>query len=1184
MVQSYKLTEEDYRGSRFADWATPLVGCNDILPMTAPHVIEEIHAAYFMAGADIVSTDTFNANSISMVDYGMQAHIYEMNRAAVSVARGVADRFTLENPSKPRFVAGSMGPTNRTASMSSNVNNPASREVTFDDLAASYAEQVRGMIDGGVDIFLVETIFDTLNAKAAVFAIEQACERIGRRIPVMISGTITDASGRTLSGQTVEAFYTSLAHVNPLSIGLNCALGAKQLKPYISRLSEIAECRISAHPNAGLPNVMGGYDETPEMMAADVESYMKDGLINIIGGCCGTNPAHISHFARIARNYAPRKRREKKHVTVLSGLERLVITPETNFVNVGERTNVAGSAKFARLIRENNYEEAMSIARAQVEAGAQIVDVCMDDGLINGVEAMVKFLNLAMSEPEIARVPFMIDSSKWEVLEAGLKCVQGKSVVNSISLKEGEEEFLRKARAIHAYGAAAVVMLFDESGQADVFARKKEVAKRAYDLLMGIGFPPEDIIFDPNVLSVATGIEEHDGYGVDFIEACRWIKANLPHAKVSGGVSNLSFSFRGNNAVREAMHSVFLYHAVAAGMDMGIVNPAMLQVYSDIPAELLELCEDVVLNRRKDSTERLAAYAEKIKGTTSAATEKQQQEWRMHSVEQRIEHAMVKGVTDFIEEDTMEAYREQGTPLGVIDNVLMPAMNKVGELFGSGQMFLPQVVKSARVMKKAVGVLTPFIEEGSGTAQNAGKVVIATVKGDVHDIGKNIVSVVMSCNGYQIDDMGVMVECEKIVDRAQEIGASAVALSGLITPSLDEMIKVVEEMERRGMKTPVIVGGATTSKMHTAVKIAPKYSGVVVQSPDASENIKVLAGLFGVKCDQFAGTIKESQESLRTKFEQMERQRKLRPLAEARMRRHVKLEKEVIAPNRTGRVVFSDYPIAQVEKYINWNYFFSAWGLKGRYPDLLDSAEKGEEARKLFADAQAMLEELKRNGKLKLNGVLGIFPAVSDGDDIVVDDTQGGLCRMAMLRNQSADRDVNESLADYLCAEGDYVGAFAVTSGVGLKELSDTYKAEGDEYSAIMVKLIADRLAEAFAEAVHAFIRTVMWSYEAEGELSPEQILHNEYKGKRMAFGYAAVPDHSLKREVFDLLDVTAATGMTLTSNWMITPGEAVCGLVFADPKLRYFAVGDVTVQQLEEYAQRRQMEAEEIARIIAHN
>ena len=1181
MVQGYGLQEEDYRGERFGDWPVQLKGCNDLLVLTRPDVVREIHEKYLQAGADIIETDSFNANAVSLADYRMEGLAYEISKAAAETARRAADKFTARNPQKPRFVAGSMGPTNRTASMSADVANPAAREVTFAQLAEAYTDQARGLMDGGADILLVETVFDTLNAKAALYAIDTLCAKLGRRIPVMVSGTLADASGRTLSGQTVEAFAASVSHAELLSIGLNCAYGARQLLPYLERLAAVAETRVSAHPNAGLPNVMGGYDETPEMFAEDVGEYLRRGLVNIVGGCCGTTPAHIFELSKIAGQYAPRPLPEHRHTTVLSGLEPLRIVPEANFINIGERTNVAGSAKFARLIREGNYEEALSVARAQVDAGAQIVDVCMDDGLINGPAAMRTFLNLMASEPEIARVPVMIDSSKWEVLAAGLEATQGKSVVNSISLKEGEAEFLRRAAEIHRFGAAAVVMLFDERGQADTCERKVEVAERAYKLLTDNGFPPEDIIFDPNVLAVATGIPEHDGYAKAFIDATRWIKENLPHAKVSGGVSNLSFAFRGNNAVREAMHSAFLYHAIRAGMDMGIVNPQLLRVYSEIEPELLARVEDVILCRRADAAERLTEYAQEVRQTAETAPQAPDA-WRAGTLEERIGHAMLKGVADYIEQDALEGYEALGTPMAVIDTLLMPAMERVGALFGEGKMFLPQVVKTARVMKRAVAALTPYIEQGSASqAHNAGKVLIATVKGDVHDIGKNIVAVVMACNGYEIRDLGVMVESERIVNEAVAWGAQCICLSGLITPSLDEMAHVCEELERRSLRIPVIIGGATTSDLHTAVKIAPVYSGAVIHSANASSNSQILAQLLGPDGGAYIDKVKADQQALREEYARKMRERDLLPLAEAREAGRSIRPHDPVKPLHTGRMVFPDFDVADAEPFIDWNFFFPAWGLKGRYPEILDHPQRGAEARKVFDDAQALLARIRDERLLTLQGVVGIFPARSEGDDIRVTDTRGREKRFPMLRNQTRGQE-NRSLADFIAPSGDWIGCFAVTAGIGLKELTEKFRAEGDDYSAIMAKLLADRLTEAFAEAVHTFVRRQMWGYETGEPLAPKQIVRGEYRGRRMAFGYPATPDHSLKREAFDLLAAEVTTGMRLTENWMIDPGEALCGLMLSDAD--YFSVGTIDAQQLEEYADRRGMTAEDVKKIIPNN
>ena len=1182
MVQRYGLSEADYRGERFRELPGQLRGCNDLLNLTRPDIIREIHTRYLQAGADLITTNSFNANAISLTDYGISDLAREIARAAASIARAAADEYTQRNPSKPRFVAGSMGPTNRTASMSADVSDPAAREVTFSQLAEAYGEQARGLVEGGADVLLIETVFDTLNAKAALYAVDRLGEELGRQLPVMVSGTLADASGRTLSGQTVEAFWVSVSHARLLSVGLNCAYGARQMLPYLERLAAVAEVRVSAHPNAGLPNVMGGYDETPEMFAADVEEYLRRGLLNIVGGCCGTTPEHIFELSKIVGRYAPRPLPAPRHETVLSGMEPLRIVPEANFINVGERTNVAGSARFARLIREHNYEEALSVARAQVEAGAQIVDVCMDDGLIDGVEAMRTFLNLMASEPEIARVPTMIDSSKWEVLRTWLEVTQGKSVVNSISLKEGEESFLRRAREIHRYGAAVVVMLFDERGQADTYERKIEVAARAYRLLTEAGFPPEDIIFDPNILAVATGIAEHDRYALDFIEAVRWIKAHLPYAKVSGGVSNLSFAFRGNNAVREAMHSVFLYHAIRAGMDMGIVNPQMLRLYDEIEPELLERVEDVILCRRPDASERLSEYAQQVHQTAGQGQQAPDDAWRAEPLAERIAHALRKGITEHIEEDALEGLRTLGSPMAVIDTLLMPAMEQVGTLFGAGKMFLPQVVKSARVMKRAVAVLTPYIERsGEQSSAKAGRVLIATVKGDVHDIGKNIVSVVMACNGYEIRDLGVMVEAKRIVDEAGAWGAQCICLSGLITPSLDEMAHVCEELERRGLRIPVIIGGATTSELHTAVKIAPLYSGVVAHSLNASRNSLILSRLLGPDREAYAGEVKRRQEQLRAEYRRTEAARRLLPYAEVKRRALEEEPHRPVEPLYPGRMVFPDFDVADAAPYIDWNFFFPAWGLAGRYPAILDHPEKGAEARKLFDDAQALLHHIAEEHLLTLQAVVGIFPAHREGDDIVATDAKGRNYRFAMLRNQTRGEQ-NRSLADFIAPEGDWLGCFAVTAGIGLKELTEKFRAAGDDYSAIMAKLLADRLTEAFAEVVHLFVRRRMWGYEGGEQPSPEEVIAGHYRGRRMAFGYPASPDHSLKREVFDLLAVERTTGMRLTENWMIDPGEALCGLLFADAE--YFSVGHIDQEQLRDYAARRGLDEETLRRLLPNN
>ncbi len=1186
MVQGYSPDEETYRGEEFAAWKVPLKGCNDLLVLTSPHIIQRIHEAYLLAGADIISTCSFNANAVSLADYGLQQYVYRINRTAAALARFEADRLTLENPSKPRFVAGSIGPTGRSASIPVDVNHPESRSVDFDTLVAAYCEQVRGLVDGGADLLLVETVFDTLNAKAAVFAIDEVARERGIRLPLMISGTLTE-TGRTLSGQTIEAFYNSLSHAGLLSIGLNCGFGAGQLHPYLKRLSATALCRVSVHPNAGLPNAMGGYDESPSKMAADVEQYMKEGLVNIVGGCCGTTPAHIGAIAAVARRYSPRPLPDSRKGTVVSGLEPLEITPGINFVNVGERTNVAGSARFARLVREGRWDESLSVAAQQVEAGAQVVDVCMDDPMIEAVGSMKRFLNLVATEPDISRVPLMIDSSRWEVLEAGLKCVQGRSIVNSISLKEGEEEFLRRADLIRRYGAAMVVMLFDEEGQADTLERKTAVARRCYDLLTGSGIAPEDIIFDPNVLAVATGIEGHNRYGIDFIEACRWIRSNLPGANTSGGISNLSFSFRGNNTVREALHSVFLYHAIQAGLDMGIVNASTLRVYSDIEPQLLELATDVVLCRRDDATDRLISYAADMAGNESGPGVKDDTaSWRDFSLEERIAHAMTKGVTTHIADDALEAYRAAGSPLAVIDGYLMPAMEHIGEMFAEGKMFLPQVIKSARVMKGAVEALTPYMQDGEGEGGGAGKILIATVKGDVHDIGKNIASVVMACNGYRIRDLGVMIDSTVIAREAADWGADAVGLSGLITPSLEEMIRTVEEMGGLGLTVPVIIGGATTSDMHTAVKIAPRYKGVVIRSRDAADNVRILSALTGAGRDAFIASVRESQERLRSRFESNARAKCLIPPEEARHKRHVKDDKEVILPRQTGRIVFRNYPVREVEQYIDWNFFFPAMGLRGNYPAILSSPEKGEEARRLFVDAQKLLRKIEHEGSLQLSAVVGIFPARCDGDDIVVTDGSGREVTMAQLRNCEAGNKENLSLADYVAGGDtphDFVGAFVVSAGAGLDALTSRLRDMGDDYNAILAKLLADRLTEALAERVHLFVREEMWGYQ-HGSGTPADVLKGRYQGIRVAFGYPACPDHSLKREVFDLLGAHDTIGVSLTENYMISPGETLCGLIFADPEARYFSVGKISAEQLSDYAARRALPEEEIRKMIAQH
>ncbi len=1201
MIQSYKLTEADYRGERFRDFPHELKGNNDLLSLTQPHIIQEIHEQYLKAGADIIETNTFNSTAISQADYHLQEVVYELNYASARLAKEVARRFT----DKPRWVAGSIGPTNRTASLSPDVNRPAYRAITFDELVEAYYEQVRGLVEGGVDLLLVETVFDTLNAKAALFAIEKYFEDCGKApLPVMLSGTITDASGRTLSGQTVEAFLVSLSHFPLLSIGLNCALGADLMRPYVETLAKQAPFFTSAHPNAGLPNAFGQYDHTPEIMGQMIEEFLREGWLNIVGGCCGTTPEHIRLIAGLAQRYAPRQRPAKRHVTALSGLEPLYVNEVTGFVNIGERTNVSGSRKFARLIREGNYEEALSVARQQVENGAQMIDVNMDEGMLDAEAAMTHFLNLIASEPDIARVPVMIDSSKWSVLEAGLKCVQGKAVVNSLSLKDGEEEFLRRARLARRYGAAVVLMAFDERGQADTFKRRIEICERAYRLLTGrLNFPPEDIIFDPNVLTVGTGIAEHANYALDFVRAVAWIKQNLPHAKTSGGISNVSFSFRGNDRVREAMHSAFLYEAIRAGLDMGIVNAGMIEVYEEIPKDLLEHVEDVLWNRRPDATERLIAFAETLK-SDGAQVEKQAEAWREGSVEERLKHALVKGITDYIEADTEEARRKYGSPLKVIEGPLMDGMRVVGDLFGAGKMFLPQVVKSARVMKKSVAYLIPFLEaEKQQNPHNsaAGKILLATVKGDVHDIGKNIVGVVLACNNYEIIDLGVMVPANKIIEEAKKQKVDIIGLSGLITPSLDEMVHVAKEMEREGMKVPLLIGGATTSRAHTAVKIAPHYSAPVVHVLDAGRSVPVVSALLGEEKAAFVDSISKEYEALRKQYERKQHTKDLLPIEEARANRPAidwQLS-PIYEPRQPGIHYLMDYPIEEIAAYIDWTPFFWAWELKGKYPAILEDETYGQEARKLLSDARQMLQEIIQKKRLKAHAAFALLPANAVGDDIVVYDTQTEAQGPAvyagislplpvktvfhMLREQKrkAQGLPNLSLADFVApvtsGRVDYIGCFAVTTGTGLDAWVQQLEAEHDDYRAIMAKALADRLAEAFAELLHARVRREFWGYAAQEKLSMEEIIAEKYQGIRPAAGYPACPDHTEKRLIFDLLRAEEKLGIALTESYAMYPTASVSGWYFAHPESRYFGIGKIGSDQLQDYAKRKGLELSEM-------
>lgn len=1192
-IQRFKLTEEDYRGSRFANITAKVKGNNDLLVITQPQIIEGIHEEYLKAGADIIETNTFNANAISMADYEMQELVYEINYEAARLAKRACTKYSTSE--RPRFVAGSVGPTNKTASMSPDVNNPAFRAISFDTLVIAYYEQIRGLMDGGSDILLVETIFDTLNAKAALFAIEKYNEDHNLDIPVMVSGTITDASGRTLSGQTAEAFLASMSHVNLLSIGFNCALGAKQLKPYIETIASKTSFHISAHPNAGLPNQFGEYDQNPQMMAAIIEDFLADGLLNIIGGCCGTSPAHIAAIAEVAAKFAPRAIPVLEPITILSGLEPIKVTRESNFVNIGERTNVAGSKMFARLIREEKYEQALSVAQNQVEGGAQLIDVCMDDAMLDAQSAMVNFLNLIGSEPEIARLPIVIDSSKWDVIEAGLKCTQGKSVVNSISLKEGEEDFVKKATLVKRYGAAAVIMLFDEQGQADTYERKIAIAGRSYKILTEkVGFPPQDIIFDPNILAIATGIDEHNAYGVYFIKACEWIKANCPHAKISGGVSNLSFSFRGNDVVREAIHSVFLYHAVKAGMDMGIVNPGMLQVYDQIEPDLLTLVEDAVLNRRKDATERLLIYADKVKSQVKDGEgEVKKDAWREEPVAERLKHALIKGITEHIDEDVEEARHNYPAALHVIEGPLMDGMNVVGDLFGAGKMFLPQVVKSARVMKKAVAYLTPFIEEEkakNGTASSAGKVLLATVKGDVHDIGKNIVSVVLACNGYDIIDLGVMVPAEKILEEAKKNEVDIIGLSGLITPSLDEMVYVAKEMRRQGMNVPLILGGATTSKIHTAVKITPEYDNGVVHVKDASRAVGVVRSLISNDRNKYISNINDEYAQMRDAHNRRKGENEYVSVDEARTNR-VKTDWanfKIDVPNKIGRFVLDSYSLDELARYIDWTFFFFSWDINGKYPRIFDDPIKGEEAKRLYDDALVLLKRIVEQKLFTARGVYSLLPANSIDEDVVVSDEHGKeIGKYHFLRNQDLRTNTdkpNYSLADYIApkesGKTDYIGTFAVTIH-GADALVKEFEAQNDDYNAIMSKVLADRLAEAFAERLHERVRKEFWGYSPAEELPIEELLKEDYRGIRPAAGYPSCPEHSEKRTIFNLLDAEKSIGAVLTENYAMWPGASVSGWYFSHPESTYFNLGKVTKEQVELYAQRKGISFEDAERLL---
>jgi 5-methyltetrahydrofolate--homocysteine methyltransferase len=1201
MIQSYGLGEQDYRGERFASWPRELKGNNDLLSLTQPAIIRSIHAAYLDSGADVLETNSFNSTAISMADYGMEELIYELNHASARLARDVADDFERRSPEVPRYVAGVLGPTNRTASLSPDVNDPGFRNVSFDDLVVAYREAVRGLLDGGADLLLVETIFDTLNAKAAIYAIEAHFAAVGVRVPVMISGTITDASGRTLSGQTTEAFWNSVAHARPLTVGLNCALGAKALRQYVQELSRVSPTFVSTHPNAGLPNEFGQYDESPEYMAGVLREFAQSGLVNLVGGCCGTTPAHIKAIADAVAGLPPRRPASPEPRLRLSGLEPLTIGPESIFVNVGERTNVTGSRKFARLILAGDYDAALEIARQQVESGAQMIDVNMDEGMLDSQEAMTTFLKLIAAEPNISKVPLVIDSSKWSVIEAGLKCVQGKSVVNSISLKEGEEAFIHHATLVRRYGAAVIVMAFDEQGQADTAERKVEICRRAYRILTEkVGFPPEDIIFDPNIFAIATGIEEHSGYAVDYIEATKQIKATLPHVLVSGGVSNVSFAFRGNDPVREAIHSVFLYHAIEAGMDMGIVNAGQLPIYSDIPPDLLERVEDVVLNRRPDATDRLLEVADSVKGR--AAAQVPDLSWRNAPVAERLAHALVEGIADYIVEDTEEARHLAERPIHVIEGPLMDGMNIVGDLFGAGKMFLPQVVKSARVMKRAVAHLIPYIEAEKAlgpqddVGKTNGKVLLATVKGDVHDIGKNIVGVVLQCNNYEVIDLGVMVPSARILETARREQVDIIGLSGLITPSLEEMSFVAGEMEREGFTIPLLIGGATTSRVHTAVKIEPNYKGPTVHVIDASRAVGVASNLRSDSLrDAFVAGVRTEYQDVRTQRGGRKAEVRHQALADAR-RNRLAIDWTASPPPQpcfTGVRALEDYPLAELVPLIDWTPFFQTWELAGHYPAILTDPVLGPAASSLFRDAGELLDRIIRERFLRARGVFGFFPANSVGDDIEVyssPDRTGVTAAIHTIRQQMIKPPgrPNLALADFVAPRDsglpDYIGAFAVTAGVGVDELVARFEAEHDDYSAILTKALADRLAEAFAELLHRRVRTEFWGYVRDEVLDNEGLIKERFQGIRPAPGYPACPDHTEKRILFDLLGTEKRAGITLTESFAMLPAASVSGYYFWHPQSQYFGVGKIERDQVEDYAKRKGMDVATMERWLATN
>lgn len=1206
MIQRYGLTEADFRGERFTDFPVLLKGNNDLLSITKPNVIEEIHRAYLEAGADIVETNTFNANAISMQDYRMKDLVREMNLASARLARKCADEFSKKTPNKPRFVAGSIGPTNKTASMSPNVENPMYRSVTFDEMKAAYKEQMEALIEGGVDMLFIETVFDTLNAKAAIFAAKEIAEETGKNTPLAISVSLSDKAGRTLSGQTLGAFITSVAHAEPLALGLNCSFGPEEMLPYLKEVARTSPFFVVAFPNAGLPNLLGEYDETPERMAAAIKTFIDEGLVNIIGGCCGTTPAHIAQYVDLVKDKTPHRPSPRPRHLYLSGLEELVVSPETNFVVIGERCNVAGSRKFLRLIREKNYEEALNIARKQVEDGAQILDINMDDALLDSKQEMTNFLNLLASEPDVARVPLMIDSSKWEVLEAGLKCVQGKSIVNSISLKNGEEEFLKTAKKIQAYGAAAVVMAFDEKGQADSFERRIEICERAYHLLTRNGFKPEDIIFDPNVLAIATGLEEHRNYAVDFIEAVKWIKANLPYAKVSGGVSNLSFAFRGNNYIREVMHSVFLYHAIKAGLDMGIVNPAQSVIYEEIPEEIKTVVEDVVLNRRDDAVERLMEFAEKIKSEkTTETNHTKTEEWRNLPVNERLVHALVKGIDTYLEEDLAEALNRYPRAIDIIDKPLMTGMNKVGDLFGSGKMFLPQVVKAARTMKKAVAILQPTIEaeKSAGEFQKAGKILLATVKGDVHDIGKNIVSIVLSCNNYEIIDLGVMVPPEKIIEAIRTEKPDIVGLSGLITPSLEEMGIVAEEMEKAGFRIPLLIGGATTSKLHTALNIAPKYeNGVVIYVKDASQSPSTVADLLSpITRNDYIEKIRNEYSTLRKDYSN--RKTELVPLEEAR-KNAFRIDWSNFTPyvpKVTGRIVLPTIKIEEIVPYINWKFFFHSWKLSPKFASITnigmcghcraqwlasfknEDIQKAQEASRLYDDAMELLHKFIDLDAEYSKAVFGLYEAFSENDTVFIDKKAFPFLRQQRKNDKNEYLCLSDFVAPRSSGKKDYVGIFAVTAGAGADYLLQKYRNQGDEYSALLMKSVLDRLAEAATEWLHEKVRKEYWGYAPHEKLPIPELFAVKYQGIRPAVGYPSIPDQSINFLLHDML-CSDEIGITLTENGVMYPNASVSGFFFSHPQSRYFAVGPVSDEQLDDYAKRRGMSKDEIRKFLLSN